>query len=227
MDIVSGVFGILPPIFTLLKKAVTSFSKMEELLQDGSDLERLVTGLKEQFDGLQGGSFREDIPGPEKELYVLLEEKCNQLYHEMRQIKEEFQHGNKFLRYLSPAFQRASRRISKLQTELESDLTVIGHLDGTARFIADKWKASVAIAAGMDMGNGNARTPAGNAGDLKHEHLWVMLTSDLLGIKKGHTVTDCDNEVHCFNCKNQAIWVVAVHETDAMALISNNGTSII
>lgn len=75
---------------------------MNQLLQNESYMEKLDFGLQKLLDGFKGASSHEDIPKMHKELYVFLEEKCTNLYGEMRQIKETFQRhknrrGNSFL----------------------------------------------------------------------------------------------------------------------------------
>jgi hypothetical protein len=91
MEYVFGIAGILPLVLGLLRKGKRSISEMNRLLQDESYMEKLVSGLKKLLDGFKGASFHEDIPELNKELYVLLEEKCTNLYDEMRRIKETFQ----------------------------------------------------------------------------------------------------------------------------------------
>lgn len=48
---------------------------MKQLLQNESDMEKLVFSLKKLLDGLKGVSFDEDIPELHKDLYISLEKK--------------------------------------------------------------------------------------------------------------------------------------------------------
>jgi hypothetical protein len=137
MEVVFGILGTLPPVLSLLRKGKRSVGEMKQLLQDESYMEKLVSGLKKLLDGLKGASFHEDIPEQHKKLYVLLEEKCTNLYAKMRQIKETFQRdknrqGNSFLA-LSIAWLK-SRELHKLQSEFDSVVKIIGMLEKTVQF---------------------------------------------------------------------------------------------
>lgn len=53
---------------------------MKQLLQNESDMEKLVFSLKKLLDGLKGVSFDEDIPELHKDLYISLEKKNVRVY---------------------------------------------------------------------------------------------------------------------------------------------------
>jgi hypothetical protein len=137
MEYVFGIAGIQPLVLGLLRKGKRSISEMNQLLQDESYMEKLVSGLKKLLDGFKGASFHEDIPELNKELYVLLEEKCTNLYDEMRRIKETFQRqnnrrGNSF-RVLSTTCKK-TWKLHRLQSEFDSLIKIIVRLENTLQF---------------------------------------------------------------------------------------------
>lgn len=78
METTLGIFGLLPAVCHYLNKGIRDIHEMRELLRDGNDMEKLVHGLKELLDGLEGAEFSQ-FPEPNKALYTMLEERCTKL----------------------------------------------------------------------------------------------------------------------------------------------------
>lgn len=80
MEYVFGTLSLLLPVLDLIRKGKRSIRDMKQLLQNESDMEKLVFSLKKLLDGLKGVSFDEDIPELHKDLYISLEKKNVRVY---------------------------------------------------------------------------------------------------------------------------------------------------
>ncbi|KAB8231218.1 uncharacterized protein BDW43DRAFT_142654 [Aspergillus alliaceus] len=133
MGDVLGVIGlVLPPVINLLKKGHRSIKDMEELLKDESDTAKLVDGLKQLLDEFNGATFTTNIRKMDKELYLLLEKRCQKLYDTIRDVQDQFRGG-----WASRAFActKSQKELKKLRSEFDSVIKMINNFESTSNFM--------------------------------------------------------------------------------------------